>query len=76
MKGWHPPLRRLAFIGLLFSVLAGCAVVPYGSPAYYDYPERAYGPPAVVPLPLFYPWPHGHHRHHGHRGHRGYRGHR
>lgn len=65
--------RRLAFIGLLLSGLAGCAVVPYGPPQYYDYPERSYSPVVPVPVPYFYPW---HHRHHGHHGYRGHRWHR
>jgi hypothetical protein len=76
MNGWQHPLRRLAFIGLLFSVLAGCAVVPYSPPRYYDYPGPAYAPSVVVPAPFFFPWHHGHHWRHGHRGHRGFRGHR
>jgi hypothetical protein len=76
MKSLQHPLRRLAIVGLLFSFLAGCAVVPYGPPRYYDHPERIYGPPVVVPLPLFHPRYHGHHWHHGHRGPRGHRGYR
>lgn len=76
MKGWQHPLCRLSLVGLLFAVLAGCAIVPYGPPRYYDYPERVYGPPVVVPLPYVSPWPHGHHWRHGPRGHRGHRGYR
>lgn len=71
MKCCLQALRRLTVIGLAVSTLAACAVVPYGAPGYYDYPDRVYGPPAVVPVPV--PLPYYYPRHHWRHGHRGYR---
>lgn len=68
MKRIQQTFGRLAAIALVFSTLAGCVVVPYGSPGYghYDhrYRERVYRPVVPVPVPAPYYAPrHHHHRH-------------
>lgn len=63
MNHSQKPIFRRVAVALLVSTLAGCAVVPYGPPGYYGYPEPVYGPVVPVPVPVPFFWPR-HHRHH------------